>query len=351
METIRTYLENMFMNLPVITEVTRAKEELLQMMEDKYNELKVSGRTENEAVGIVISEFGNLEEIAVELGIDSYLENATAQSNSTYAEEAQSDEAEREISLEEAQEYMERNMHFGRRIGFGVTLCVWSPILIIIWSFLSNMLGEFFEKSAMGIGVAVLLIMVAIGVVMLVFAGIGAEEYDYLKTERFKIAREAEDYVALEEESYNGVFNVSIAVGVGLCIISVIPVVASGVLFQEGDMRMGTGVAGLLFLVGIAVFLFIQAGIRKEGFNILQQRGEYSYSKKLKKSQKEREERIMEIIGSFYWPIITCAYLLYSFRTGRWGTSWVIWPIAGILFGAISGIINGIVRIGGRNQS
>ncbi len=58
MDTIRTYLENMFLHLPKNPEVRRAKEELLSMMEDKYQELKREGRSENEAIGIVISEFG-----------------------------------------------------------------------------------------------------------------------------------------------------------------------------------------------------------------------------------------------------------------------------------------------------
>ena len=37
------------------------------MMEDKYNELIAEGKMDNEATGIVISEFGNLEELAEEL--------------------------------------------------------------------------------------------------------------------------------------------------------------------------------------------------------------------------------------------------------------------------------------------
>ena len=56
METIRNYLENMFLNLPRTSEVMKAKMELGQMMEDKYNELIASGKSDNEAVGIVISE-------------------------------------------------------------------------------------------------------------------------------------------------------------------------------------------------------------------------------------------------------------------------------------------------------
>ena len=67
METIKQYLETMFASLPDTPEVRRAKEELLQMMEDKYNELLAEGKSDNEAVGTVIAEFGNLDEIAEEL--------------------------------------------------------------------------------------------------------------------------------------------------------------------------------------------------------------------------------------------------------------------------------------------
>ena len=57
METIKSYLETMFANMPDTPEVIRAKSELFGMMEDKYNELISEGKSENEAVGTVISEF------------------------------------------------------------------------------------------------------------------------------------------------------------------------------------------------------------------------------------------------------------------------------------------------------
>ena len=73
MDTIRNYLNAMFAGLPDTPEVRRAYEELAAMMEDKYTELMEEGLTENEAVGTVISEFGNLEELAQTLGIEDYL--------------------------------------------------------------------------------------------------------------------------------------------------------------------------------------------------------------------------------------------------------------------------------------
>lgn len=76
METLRNYLNSMFERYPETPEAERAKAELWQMMEDKYNELVADGKRENEAVGIVISEFGDLSEVADSLGISTMLARA-----------------------------------------------------------------------------------------------------------------------------------------------------------------------------------------------------------------------------------------------------------------------------------
>ena len=70
MEAIKTYIENMFSTLPHTEEIERLKEELLSNMEEKYLELKDEGKSENEAIGIVISEFGNIDELLNELDIE-----------------------------------------------------------------------------------------------------------------------------------------------------------------------------------------------------------------------------------------------------------------------------------------
>lgn len=69
MDTIRGYLNNMFNSLPRTEQTFKLKQDLLASMEEKYYELKKEGKSENEAVGIVISEFGNIDELIDELGI------------------------------------------------------------------------------------------------------------------------------------------------------------------------------------------------------------------------------------------------------------------------------------------
>ncbi|MBO6108659.1 MAG: DUF4097 family beta strand repeat protein [Eubacterium sp.] len=82
MDTLREYLENMFRNVENTPEIEKAKAELYQMMEDKYEQLMADGKSENEAVGTVIMEFGNFDEIVKELGIEDSVRQAGADGSS-----------------------------------------------------------------------------------------------------------------------------------------------------------------------------------------------------------------------------------------------------------------------------
>lgn len=334
MNTIKNYLENMFMNLPLTPEVKRAKEELLQMMEDKYNELKSSGKTDNEAIGIVISEFGNLEEVAEELGIAEYL-------NGNKRDEQ--GEMERIISLEEAQEYLEATGQMGSRIGIGVTLCIWSPILLLVLGGIAD--GTSWENVAGGIGLLALLILAAPAVAIFIFNGMQYEKYENLKKEPFTLGQSAMNYVQEEREGFRGMFALSITMGVVLCIIGVIPISIGGIFGGDSSAFGGIAIGILLFLVSIGVFLFIYAGTRQDAYNVLLQKEEYQYEKKLPKDKKKKAGRIIGAVGGVYWSIITCIYLGWSFFSWNWGTTWIIWPVTGILFGAFTAIINAVIGL------
>ena len=66
MEVFKNYVEFMFKDLPQEERVNQAKYELLQKMENRFNEYVKSGKSENESVSIVISEFNDLQKVAVE---------------------------------------------------------------------------------------------------------------------------------------------------------------------------------------------------------------------------------------------------------------------------------------------
>lgn len=112
METIKNYLENMFSHLPNTPEVQKAKYELYQMMEDKYNELISEGKSDNEAIGIVISEFGNLDELADSLGIKSFVDPSQAMP------------AANTLSHETAAAFLRDSAKHAYLTAFGVLLCI-----------------------------------------------------------------------------------------------------------------------------------------------------------------------------------------------------------------------------------
>ena len=69
MDDIRDYLESVFSKLPQTPEAHRAKDELGQMMEDKYAELLAQGMPEKDAAKATIAEFGNPDEVLESLGV------------------------------------------------------------------------------------------------------------------------------------------------------------------------------------------------------------------------------------------------------------------------------------------
>lgn len=162
MDTIKSYLDNMFKGLPNSNNVKDAKIELFSMMEDKFNELILDGKSENEAIGIVISQFGNLEEVSEALGIKSEVNNKNNL---------------RVIDLEEAKEYIETTNISAKKISFGIMLIM---IMVAIFIFLSGLSDKkiISETSGNVIGVSLILISVAYSVYIFISSEAKLEKYE-----------------------------------------------------------------------------------------------------------------------------------------------------------------------------
>ena len=47
----------------------------------------------------------------------------------------------------------------------------------------------------------------------------------------------------------------------------------------------------------------------------------------------------MSALSSAYWLSIVAIYLGWSFYTMRWDRTWIVWAVAGVLYGAFEAII------------
>lgn len=311
METIRNYLENMFLNLPRTNEVLRAKTELGQMMEDKYNELIESGKTDNEAVGIVISEFGNLKELAEELGIYDYVKPKNIK-------------PERILTMQQAKDYIHGRISASIKIALAVFLCIISPMVMI----LSESVGEVVKEQtniAEGLGILFFFLVLIIAIGIFVYTGINAKKWEYLKYEPLQMDFATESYIREQMDNFKSSYAIMIVIGVAMCIGSIIPAAMLDSFSLNGTFFDNLSGAFLFFMVGIGVMLFIVAGVRQRAYELLlhlngNQRSYY-------RGNSRRVRKIMSV----FWPTVLCIYLIFSFLTMHWEISWIIWPLAGVV--------------------
>ena len=207
METIKSYLETMFANMPDTPEVIRAKSELFGMMEDKYNELIYEGKSENEAVGTVISEFGNLDELADTLGLNA---NSHEESSKTATPD------KRILTLDETRHYIRTCSKRSLLIALGVMLCIISPIFPIIGDMVDILIVE-------NIMISLMFLTIAVAVAMFIFASTFLKDYAYIMKHTCVLDYQASQYVQNEKERMKPVYSICLAIGVLLCIVCVIP--------------------------------------------------------------------------------------------------------------------------------
>ncbi len=131
----------------------------------------------------------------------------------------------------------------------------------------------------------------------------------------------------------------AIIIGVGLCILSPIPLFLSAVFTQ---FRPEYGLVVLLAMIAVAVFIFVRFGIAKAGYARLLQQGEHARPGK-KGGKDSKAEKITSTVASVVFPLAALAYLLMGFLGGLWHPGWLIFPITGILFGVFSSIIESVV--------
>lgn len=309
METIRNYLDNMFAGLPKTARVADLKNNILANMEEKYNELKSQGKSENEAIGIVISEFGNIDELVSELGIRK---DETTSSQPL-------------VKREEVEAYLKVKKAAGIKVGIGVMLCILAPAMLILISYLvGNGMESVGSYQDMGgvLGIIALFVMVAIAVGLFIFSGMSFERFKYIE-EGVQLPGSMETELMQRYERFNPFFFLSIIVGVCLIILSPLSVIITNMVTDETN-EMGAVI--LLSIVAVSVFLFIITGSIRESYQRLLQIGDYT-------KKKKQEDKVIGAVASIVWPLAVIIFLISGLVYDKWSICWIVFPITGILFG------------------
>ena len=320
MEAIKSYLESMFARLPNTPEVWRAKDELLQMMEDRYNDLIEQGKTTNEAVGAVIAEFGNLEEVAESLGIETVVRQELP------AELP-------EFTLEDAEEMIADRSRISFFRGLAVFLFIFSPVGFILLESLSHF------KNVDAAGMLIMFACIAAGIGILVFTGIIDNKWNDIRRIPHRIDYTTADAIYQQKEAYRVKHALLKAIGIILIVVSFVPAaVVDDLPMSEGLTDMISG-SSLFTLVGIGVLMLIYTSGKNSTFDEILKMNDRStiagsYVPKSDGEVTYNNEKLA-VVMSVYWHTVTCIYLIWSFLTFQWWITWVIWPVAAIIKGLI----------------
>ena len=233
------------------------------------------------------------------------------------------------VSMEEANQYLDMKSRGSRIVANATSLCILSPVPLIV-------LGTMTEDHILiGFSLVLLLVLVAIAVYLFVNYGLRESHMQHLEKEIFETEYGVSGMVRERREQYESTFTRNIAIGVVLCILSVIPTIIAGVMEVE-DYMSGISVGLLLIIVSIGVNILIRAGMIKSSYDTLLQEGEYTIEEKHLKKKTDA-------FSGAYWCLMVAIYLGWSFWTNNWKFTWIIWPVAGVLYAAVPGIVKMII--------
>jgi len=133
-----------------------------------------------------------------------------------------------------------------------------------------------------------------------------------------------------------------ITTGVILCILSILQIIISSLVLNADSSLKIISLASLFIIISIAITLFIIAGTKMDSYKQILQENEYS------PKLKEVNELVRKV-AAIYWPLVVTIYFIWSFGKMAWDISWIIWPIAGVLFAVINGICNIVSPIKNHN--
>ncbi len=244
----------------------------------------------------------------------------------------------RSVSVEEADTYMQLVQAAAPKMALAVGLCILSPIALVILGVMAEyQMIPFTEDAAGGMGLIILLLFIIPAVMIFIWQGMKTEKYEYLEKEKIFLQYGVQGIVEKRKSEFEVSHRKFIVMGVVLCIIAVIPIFLVAV-FDFSDVFAAFCISGTLMIVACGVSFVVYSGTIWESYQKLLEEEDYTPEKKANK-------KYFHIFSIIYWCSVTAIYLCMILPSSNWQKGWrednsfIIWPVAGVLYAAVYGII------------
>lgn len=246
----------------------------------------------------------------------------------------------RRVSLTQASAYLALRKAAAPKIAIATALCITSPVTLILLAGMSEVQRfHISENAAAGIGLCVLLGLVALAVSIFLRTGAEAKEFRFLEEEPFETEYGVEGMVRQRQREYKNTHTRLVTVGVVLCVLAAVPLFAA-MCINGSDLLYIAAVCALLVLVAIGCLALVTAGVYQGAMEQLLEEGDYTRPQK-------KHHKLMGTVTMIYWLTATAVFLLYTYGphgNGQPRYSWIIWAVAGVLYAAVMGIVRIISR-------
>ncbi len=246
----------------------------------------------------------------------------------------------RRVSLTQASAYLALRKAAAPKIAIATALCIISPVTLILLAGMSEVQRfPISGNAAAGIGLCVLLGLVALAVSIFLRTSAEAKEYRFLEEEPFETEYGVEGMVRQRQREYKDTHTRLVTVGVVLCVLAAVPLFAA-MCINGSDLLYIAAVCALLVLVAIGCLALVTAGVYQGAMEQLLEEGDYTRPQK-------KHHKLMGTVTMIYWLTATAVFLLYTYGphgNGQPRYSWIIWAVAGVLYAAVMGIVRIISR-------
>lgn len=312
MKTINDYLDTLFLNVPKTPATQKAKEDLLAIMEDHYYELLEEGKSENEAIGAVISEFGSIDELLAELEVEKKTEPDEAFQNA--------------VQSDEALDFWDHQRNFAFILASGILL-FFLALSVVVFADTGPVIAP--------LAIVSFFVLIALGVVLIANSTMKFSRLKKPLVDR-PLTEETMQEASRQTLSYEKSFRVGLTLGIAFCILT-IPLL---LFFSEILQLTIVGVSIFFVSAGIGVFLIIYTSLIYNSFKKMSQKPYFSSDDEesglhASKEMYGKNTPFVHFFRRLYWPCIVVLYFLISNLTESWGYSWLIFVFAGPVFSLI----------------
>ena len=319
MDILKQYLESLFKDIPSNDDSLKVKEDLYNMMEDKYNSLIEDGYTKNEALGKVISEFGNIEEIKELINSEKSNKEKNVKEDLFVIDTDDIITSSNNISKKDLLQLLAKLVASSVMLATSITLFITSVCMVMLMDFISDIKPQY-TNILETVGICSMFGFIALGVIFILISNM-FKKYNKdisIKGEELKLYNEILKKVTFTKE-------ILVIIGVFLFIISIIPVIVLDELYPL-SVAAGLGSTIMLVIISVGVWLIV-AGARSVSLIRRVNKSKDGDKKEEKKHPQYKNEKVKQIMECF-WPTVVCLYLIISFSLWRyWEYTWVVFPI------------------------